>query len=94
MKAITYLMSVFLMAISGAAFANTAADNVRLSAVPSQERNVGNECTNRSIQPFARPKDSTLSDDVLRTTLILVTGAASADKRTAPTSACGNLSTF
>jgi hypothetical protein len=66
----------FGLTASGSAFASVAADNVQRSAVPASDRFIGNECTDRSIKPFARPKDSALSDDVLRAALTLVKGMA------------------
>jgi hypothetical protein len=74
--------------------ANTAADNVRLSAVPLKDGAFGNECTNRSIRPFARPKDSSFSDDALRAGLVLLTGVTSGSYHSGPSSVCGDRSAF
>jgi hypothetical protein len=92
MKKTKYLLATFALTASSCVFANTAADNVRLSAAPPKDRVAGNECTNRSIQPFARPKDSTLSDDALRVALNVIKGAAGASDHMAVTSACGERS--
>ena len=83
----------FGLAASSCAFASVAADNVQRSAVPANDRFIGNECTDRSIKPFARPKDSALSDDMLRAALILVSGFASGSARGAETGVCGERST-
>jgi hypothetical protein len=80
------------LAASGCAFANVAADNVIRSAAPPGERIMGNECTNKTIKPFARPKDSTLTDDMLRTALTLISGFASGSSRGAAPRVCGDQS--
>ncbi|MDN7176572.1 hypothetical protein M0D69_00745 [Caballeronia sp. SEWSISQ10-4 2] len=82
----------FGLAASSCAFASVAADNVQRSAVPPNDRFIGNECTDRSIKPFARPKDSALSDDVLRAALTLVKGMAGATDHMGVTSVCGERS--
>ena len=82
----------FGLAASSCAFASVAADNVQRSAVPAHDRFIGNECTDRSIKPFARPKDSALSDDVLRAALTLVKGMAGATNHMGVTSVCGERS--
>jgi hypothetical protein len=86
MKRTRFLLAALVLIASGRVFANTAADNVRLSAMPSKPSVMGNECTNRSIQPFARSKESSLSDDALRVALTLITGVAGASGHTV---ACG-----
>jgi hypothetical protein len=80
------------LATSGCAFANVATDNVIRSAAPPGERIMGNECTNKTIKPFARPKDSTLSDDMLRTALTLISGFARSSNAGAATHVCGGQS--
>jgi hypothetical protein len=80
------------LAASGCAFANVATDNVIRSAAPPGERIMGNECTNKTIKPFARPKDSTLSDDMLRTALTLISGFARGSNAGAATHVCGDQS--
>jgi hypothetical protein len=82
----------FGLTASGSAFASVAADNVQRSAVPASDRFIGNECTDRSIKPFARPKDSALSDDVLRAALTLVKGMAGGTDHMGVTSVCGERS--
>jgi len=77
---------------ASSAFASVAADNVQRSAVPASDRFIGNECTDRSIKPFARPKDSALSDDVLRAALTLVKGMAGGTDHMGVTSVCGERS--
>ncbi|AME24230.1 hypothetical protein [Burkholderia sp. PAMC 26561] len=95
MENITRLTAVFILCAGGIASmvsnanANTAADNVRLSATPLANSAYGNECTNRSIQPFARSKDSTFSDDALRAGLELLTGVASGGYHSGPSNVCG-----
>ncbi|SAL12643.1 hypothetical protein AWB64_00537 [Caballeronia sordidicola] len=69
--------------------ANTAADNIRLSAAPLNHATLGNECTNRSIQPFARPNDNTASDDALRLALNVIKGMAGGTEHMALTKVCG-----
>jgi hypothetical protein len=86
MKNTKYLLSALALTASSCVFANTAADNVRLSAAPSKNSVMGNECTNRSIQPFVRPKESSLSDDALRVALTLIAEVAGASGHTV---ACG-----
>ncbi|WP_213763505.1 hypothetical protein [Caballeronia sp. dw_19] len=92
MKQTKYWVAAFALAASGCAFANVAADNVIRSAAPANDRVVGNECTDKSIKPFARPKDSTLSDDMLRTALTLISGLAGGSNRGAATGVCGDRS--
>ena len=86
MKVTRFLLAALALTSSGCVYANTAAntaaDNVRLSAMPSKASVMGNECTNRSIQPFARSKESSLSDDALRVALTLITGVAGASGHT------------
>src|SRR6266851_7936172 len=82
----------FWLATTGSAFASVTADNVQRSAVPANDRFIGNECTDHSIKPFARPKDSALSDDVLRAALTLVKGMAGGTNHMAVTSVCGERS--
>ncbi|KQR90035.1 hypothetical protein ASG35_02070 [Burkholderia sp. Leaf177] len=100
MNKITRLMIALFVSAGGVACvvsnanANTAADNVRLSATPLQNGAFGNECTNRSIQPFARPKDSTFSDDALRVGLELVAGVASGGYHSGPSHVCGDRPAF
>ena len=98
MKSITRLTAIFILSAGGiacvisSANANTAADNVRLSAAPLNNGTFGNECTNRSIQPFARSKDSTFSADALRAGLVLLTGVASGGYHSGPSNVCGEQS--
>jgi len=100
MNKISRLMAMFFLSAGGVACvvsnanANTAADNVRLSATPLQNGTFGNECTNRSIRPFARPKDSSFSDDALRAGLVLLTGVASGGYHSGPSNVCGDRSAF
>ncbi|SAL60817.1 hypothetical protein AWB69_06755 [Caballeronia udeis] len=93
MKKTKYWAAGFALAASSCAFANIAEDNLVRSAAPANDRVMGNECTDRSIKPFARPKDSALSDDMLRAALILVSGFASGSNRGAETGVCGERST-
>jgi hypothetical protein len=94
MKQTKYWAAAFALALaaSGCAFANVAADNVIRSAAPANDRVMGNECTDKSIKPFARPKDSTLTDDMLRTALTLISGFASGSSRGAAPRVCGDQS--
>jgi len=92
MKKTKYWAAAFALAASGCAFANVATDNVIRSAAPANDRVMGNECTDKSIKPFARPKDSTVSDDMLRTALTLISGLAGGSNRGAATRVCGDQS--
>lgn len=92
MKQTKYWAAAFALAVSGSVFANVAADNVIRSAAPPSERVIGNECTDKTIKPFARPKDSTLSDDMLRTALTLISGLARGSNVGAATRVCGEQS--
>jgi type IV pilus biogenesis protein CpaD/CtpE len=94
MKQEKYWAAAFALALaaSGCAFANVATDNVIRSAVTPSEPITGNECTNKTIKPFARPKDSTLSDDMLRGALTLITGFARGSIAGAATHVCGDRS--
>jgi hypothetical protein len=94
MKQKKYWAAAFALAASGCAFANVAVDNVIRSAAPPSERIMGNECTNKTIKPVARPKDSTLSDDMLRTALLLISGFARGSNAEAATRVCGDQSTL
>jgi hypothetical protein len=102
MKNITRMMAGFILSAGSIACmlsnananANTAADNVRLSAAPLSNGTFGNECTNRSIQLFARPKGSTFSDDALRASLVLLTGVASGGYHSGPSNVCGDRSSL
>ncbi|WP_158936540.1 hypothetical protein [Burkholderia sp. S171] len=92
MKKTKYWVAAFALAASGCAFANVAADNVIRSAAPANDRVMGNECTDKSIKPFARPKDSTVSDDMLRTALTLISGFATGSSRGTAPLVCGDRS--
>jgi hypothetical protein len=95
MKITTRLMAVFILSAGGIACtvstanASTAADNIRLSATPLANSAYGNECTNRSIRPFARSQDSTFSNDALRAGLELLRGIASGGYHSGPSNVCG-----
>lgn len=80
------------LAASGSVFANVAADNVIRSAALPSDRAMGNECTDKTIRPFARPRDSTLSDDMLRTALTLVSGLAGGSNPVTAPRVCGDQS--
>jgi hypothetical protein len=92
MKRTKYWAAVVALAASGSVFANVAADNVIRSTAPPSERVMGNECTNKTIKPFARPNDSTVSDDMLRTALTLLSGFARGSNPGAATRMCGDQS--
>ena len=92
MKRMKLWAAAFALAASGSVFANVAADNVIRSAAPPSDRVMGNECTDKTIKPFARPKDSTLSDDMLRTALTLISGFARGSNLGAATRVCGDQS--
>ena len=90
MEKTKYWVAALALTASSCAFANVAADNVIRSAAPANDRVMGNECTDKSIKPFARPKDSTLSDDMLRTALTLISGFARGSNRGAATGVCAD----
>ncbi|CAN7153612.1 hypothetical protein LJR029_000122 [Caballeronia sp. LjRoot29] len=92
MKQKEYWAAAFALVASGGTFANVAPDNVIRSAAPPSEPIMGNECTNKTINPFAWPKDSTMSDDILRTAVTLISGFAHSSNPVTATRVCGDKS--